>query len=96
MLFIIFLHFKTKGEDNVRKANPSLILAVNHVSYLDSILISVAIPFRFRYFPLHIMMWDFLYKVIFFVRFVGAIPVSKGVGLDISTAPFMVLRSDNI
>ena len=49
-LFIVFLHFKTKGEHNIRKANPSFILAVNHISYLDPVIILTAVPFRFRYF----------------------------------------------
>ena len=88
-LFIVFLHFKTKGEHNIKKANTSFILAVNHISYLDPMIILTAVPFRFRYFPFHFMMWDFLYNIFFFLRFMGAIPSRKGKGLEISTAPFI-------
>ena len=83
-LFRILLDFKIKGTDNLKKAGDSFILAVNHVSYLDPISVSLAMPFRFKYFPLFYMAYDYLYDILFFYRFVGAVRSNEGKDLDFS------------
>lgn len=88
-IFILFFNLKVKGINNLQKINKSFILASNHVSYLDPIFVGYSLPFKHKYFPLYYMMDDLLYKIIFFVRFLGAIPARKGQGLDVSIAPFL-------
>jgi len=55
LLFKIFFNFKVRGIGNLKKAGDSFIIAVNHVSYLDPISVPLAMPFRFKYFPLFYM-----------------------------------------
>ncbi|GJQ59837.1 MAG: 1-acyl-sn-glycerol-3-phosphate acyltransferase [Candidatus Scalindua sp. AMX11] len=85
IIFRIFLNFKVEGRHNLLKVGDSFILAVNHVSYLDPIAVSVALPFRSKYFPLFYMADDYFYKVLFFYRFVGGIRARKGVDLELSS-----------
>ena len=83
-LFRILLDFKVKGTDNLKKAGDSFILAVNHVSYLDPISVCLAMPFRFKYFPLFYMAYDYFYDIFFFYRFLGAVPAHQGKDLELS------------
>ncbi len=89
LLFRIFLNFKIEGTDNLKKADTSFILAVNHVSYLDPISVFIALPFRLKYIPLFYMASDFFYKLLFFYRFVGAIRARKGRDLELSSRPLI-------
>mgnify|MGYP001592077383 CR=1 FL=1 len=90
LAFILFFSFEIKGITNLQKAEKPFILASNHISYLDPIFVGYAMPFKWRYyFPLYYMMDDLIYKIVFFVRFLGAIPARKGQGLDVSIAPFL-------
>ncbi len=92
LLFKIFLNFKVIGTDNLKKGGDSFIIAVNHVSYLDPISVSIAMPFRLRYFPLYYMASDFFYRVLFFYRFAGAVRAYEGRDLELSgRAPINLL-----
>ncbi|MCP5004777.1 MAG: 1-acyl-sn-glycerol-3-phosphate acyltransferase [Planctomycetes bacterium] len=83
-LFRCFLGFKVEGGHNLLKAGDSFILAVNHISYLDPMLVSVSFPFRSKYIPLFYMADDLFYKVLFFYRFVGGIRTRKSPDLALS------------
>jgi 1-acyl-sn-glycerol-3-phosphate acyltransferase len=88
-LFRIFLNFKVEGTDNLKKAGNSFILAVNHVTYMDPVLVCIAMPFRSKYIPLFYMASDFFYKVLFFYRFVGGIRARMGTDLELSSKPLI-------
>ena len=91
LLFRIFLNFKVCGTDNLKKCGDSFIIAINHVSYLDPISVSLAMPFRLKYFPLYYMASDYFYKVLFFYRFVGAVRAHEGRDLELSGRPLINL-----
>ncbi len=91
LLFRIFFNFKARGTDNLKKAGHSFILAVNHVSYLDPISVSIAIPFSLKYIPLFYSASDYFYKILFFYRFTGAIRAREGRDLELSSRPLINL-----
>lgn len=83
-LYRILFDFKVSGTDKLKKAGDSFILAVNHLSYLDPMAVSLSIPFRLRYLPLFYMAYDYLYDILFFYRFVGAVRSNEGKDLEFS------------
>jgi len=89
--FKIFFNFKVRGTDNLKKAGDSFILAVNHVSYLDPLSVPLAMPFRFKYFPLFFMAYDYFYDIFFFYRFLGAVRAHAGRDLELSGRPLINL-----
>ncbi len=89
LLFRVFLNFKVRGTDNLRKADNTFILAVNHVSYLDPVSAYIAMPFHLKYFPLFFMASDYFYKELFFYRFIGAIRAREGRDLELSGKPLI-------
>ncbi len=91
LLFKIFFNFKVRGADNLKKADGSFLIAVNHVSYLDPVSVFIALPFRFRYAPLYYMASDYFYRVLFFYRFVGAVRAHEGKNLELSGRPLINL-----
>ncbi len=88
-LFRILFNFKVEGTDNLKEAGDSFILAVNHVSYLDPVSVSIALPFRLKYIPLFYMADEYFYKVLFFYRFTGAIRARKSRDLELSGRPLI-------
>ncbi len=80
----ILFDFKVRGTDKLKKAGDSFILAVNHVSYLDPMAVSLSMPFRLKYLPLFYMAYDYLYDILFFYRFVGAVRSNEGKDLEFS------------
>ncbi len=88
-LFRILFNFQVKGTDNLKKAGDSFILAVNHVSYLDPVSVTIALPFRLKYFPLFYMADEYFYKVLIFYRFVGAIRARKSRDLELASRPLI-------
>ena len=91
LLFRVFFNFKVRGTDNLKKAGDSFILAVNHVSYLDPVAVSLAMPFYSKYIPLFYSASDYFYKILFFYRFSGAIPAREGRDLELSGRPLINL-----
>ncbi|MDR4506511.1 MAG: 1-acyl-sn-glycerol-3-phosphate acyltransferase [Candidatus Scalindua sp.] len=83
-LFRIFLDFKVEGTHNLLKTDDSFILAVNHISYLDPISVLISLPFRSKYIPIFYVADDYFYKILFFYRFTGGIPVRKSLDLESS------------
>ncbi len=95
LLFRMLFQFKVRGTGNLKEAGDSFILAVNHVSYLDPISVSIAMPFRLRYFPLYYMASDYFYKVLFFYRFAGAVRAYEGKDLELSGRALINLLAHN-
>lgn len=91
LLFRLLFNYKTSGTDNLKKAGNSFILAVNHVSYLDPISVSLAMPFRLQYFPLFYLASAYFYKILFFYRFVGAVRAYEERDLELSGRPLINL-----
>jgi acyl-[acyl-carrier-protein]-phospholipid O-acyltransferase/long-chain-fatty-acid--[acyl-carrier-protein] ligase len=91
LLFKILFNFKVRGTDNLKKAGDSFIIAVNHISYLDPLSVPLAMPFRFKYFPLFYMAYDYFYDIFFFYRFFGAIRAHAGRDLELSGRPLINL-----
>jgi 1-acyl-sn-glycerol-3-phosphate acyltransferase len=89
LLFKIFFNFQVRGTDNLNKADDSFILAVNHVSYLDPISVSLAMPFSLKYFPLFYSASDYFYKILFFYRFSGAVRARIGRDIELSSRPLI-------
>ncbi len=98
LLFRVFLNFKVRGTDNLKKADNTFILAVNHVSYLDPVSAYIAMPFHLKYFPLFFMANDYFYKILFFYRFIGAIRAREGRDLELSGRSLIeaLARGENI
>ena len=92
-LFRHFFNFKVRGTDNLKKAGDSFIIAVNHVSYLDPISVSLAMPFCLKYIPLFYSASDYFYKIFFFYRFSGAVRAHEGKNLELSGRPLINLLS---
>ena len=91
LLFRIFFKFTVKGIYNLKEAGDSFILAVNHVSYLDPISVSLSVPFHFKYFPLYYMAYDYFYDILFFYPFCGAVRAREGKDLELSARPLINL-----
>ncbi len=89
ILFRIFFNFRIRGIDNLKNSGDSFILAVNHVSYLDPVSVSIAMPFRLKYIPLFYSASDYFYKLLFFYRFTGAIRAQEGRDLELSSKPLI-------
>jgi 1-acyl-sn-glycerol-3-phosphate acyltransferase len=89
LFFRIFFNFKVRGTDNLKKADDSFILALNHVSYLDPVSALIVMPFDLKYFPLFFMASDYFYKILFFYRFTGAIRAREGRDLELSGKPLI-------
>ncbi|MCP4252645.1 MAG: 1-acyl-sn-glycerol-3-phosphate acyltransferase [Candidatus Scalindua sp.] len=98
LLFRVFLNFKVRGTDNLKKADNTFILAINHVSYLDPVSAYIAMPFHLKYFPLFFMANDYFYKILFFYRFIGAIRAREGRDLELSGRSLIeaLARGENI
>jgi 1-acyl-sn-glycerol-3-phosphate acyltransferase len=91
----ILFDFKVTGTDKLKKAGNSFILAANHVSYLDPMAISLSLPFRLKFIPLFYMAYDYLYDILFFYRFVGAVRSNEGKDLEFSCRQLIdILASD--
>ena len=91
LLFRILFKFTVRGIYNLKEAGDSFILAVNHVSYLDPISVSLSVPFHFKYFPLYYMAYDYFYDILFFYPFCGAVRAHEGKDLEFSGRPLINL-----
>lgn len=80
-LFRVLFTYECEGAEKLPEAGPAVV-ASNHPSYLDPILLSLGVPR-----PIHFMAWDALFKVPVLgsmIRAFGAIPVDtrRGKGRD--------------
>lgn len=94
-LLVIFCHFKIKGRENLNNlTRPFIIAAAIHANYLDPLFLSVAFPFGTNFFPIRFMVFEKLVKIPIIgsiLRFYGAVPVIKKIGLSKSLEPFSAL-----
>lgn len=80
-LFRVLFSYDCVGEDSIPAQGPAVV-AANHPSYLDPLLLSLQVPR-----PIHFMAWDALFRVPLLgavMRLFGAIPVDvrPGQGRD--------------
>jgi 1-acyl-sn-glycerol-3-phosphate acyltransferase len=80
-LFRVLFVYRCEGEENVPAQGPAIV-AANHPSYLDPLLLSLQVPR-----PIRFMAWDALFKVPLLgalIRALGAFPVDvrRGKGRD--------------
>jgi 1-acyl-sn-glycerol-3-phosphate acyltransferase len=80
-LFRVLFSYDCRGEEHVPAAGPAVV-AANHPSYLDPVLLSLQVPR-----PIHFMAWDALFRVPLLgalMRLMGAFPVDirKGRGRE--------------
>jgi 1-acyl-sn-glycerol-3-phosphate acyltransferase len=71
-LFRVLFEYDCRGEEHVPATGPAVV-AANHPSYLDPILLSLQVPR-----PIHFMAWDALFRVPLLgavMRLMGAFPV---------------------
>jgi len=94
VLTLLFWPIKTKGENNLIKES-SLILAANHVSYLDPIVLGVAVRRQ-----IHFIAKKEVFNIPilgFIIRSLGAIPVDRKKANPVSIKKsFLVLKKGNI
>ena len=94
ILTLLFWPIKTKGKKNLIKES-SLILAVNHVSYLDPIVLGVAVRRQ-----IHFIAKKEIFNIPilgFIIRSLGAIPVDRKKANPVSIKKsFLVLKKGNI
>ena len=84
-VFSKFFDFKIESEENLNKLKPSLIIASNHSSWIDSFLVATALPFDSKLYPIRFACWHKHYYKIRnfpFVVLFGAFPIKKGIGLE--------------
>jgi len=94
VLTLLFWPIKTKGQNNLIKESP-FILAANHVSYLDPIVLGVAVR-RQIYFIAKKEVFN-IPILGFIIRSLGAIPVDREKANPVSIKKtFLVLKKGNI
>jgi 1-acyl-sn-glycerol-3-phosphate acyltransferase len=77
VLFGIFYRLQIRGKENIPAGGP-VIIAPNHVSYLDPLLAGYGVPIRRR---VRSMAWDALFRIPVqgtMMRWLGAFPVAPG------------------
>jgi 1-acyl-sn-glycerol-3-phosphate acyltransferase len=93
-LFRVLFSYDRRGEEHVPATGPAVV-AANHPSYLDPILLSLGVER-----PIHFMAWDALFRVPLLgslMRVMGAFPVDvrKGKGREAyERAKALVLRGE--
>ena len=77
VLFIVFYRLRIRGKENSPADGP-VIIAPNHVTYLDPLLAGYGVPIRRR---VRSMAWDALFRIPVqgsVMRWLGAFPVAPG------------------
>lgn len=84
LLFIVYNRLSIQWEEELPRDGGSVIVAANHCSYLDPILVGVAFPRRLRYFAKEELFRPFLFGRI--IRILGAVPVSRADSVSAASA----------
>lgn len=85
LLAWVFLHLEIETEIDLKKLEGPLIIASNHISWIDPFLIGIPFHFNAKILPIHYTVLDkFYYKplILPFVWLVGSFPVKRKIGLD--------------
>ncbi|MCM8777584.1 MAG: 1-acyl-sn-glycerol-3-phosphate acyltransferase [Candidatus Omnitrophica bacterium] len=75
LLFKLFFCLEVKGKENIKDIGKSCIIASNHQSYLDPLILGIVFPRKLRYFSKRDM---FSIPILsFLIRHLGAIPIDR-------------------
>ena len=75
ILFKLFFYLEVKGKENLKGLGRSCIIASNHQSYLDPLILGFVFPRRLKFFSKRDM---FSIPVLsFLIRHLGAIPIDR-------------------
>lgn len=100
LLFKLFLGFEVKGKENLNDIKKPLLIVANHISYLDTLLIYVSLPFSRKFFPIRSIAWRLLLRVpvVNIVLIMGGTYfVHEGIGLDIALQkPLETLKNNGV
>ena len=80
-----FFSLKVEYQTDLKKLKGPLIIASNHASWIDPVLIGIVFPFNSKIFPTcYATWWKYYYFPLFtpLLWLVGAFPVRPRVGLD--------------
>ncbi len=95
-LFKFFLKYEATGKQNLSKVNSPIIIAVNHISFIDGFLLGAAFPFNSKLYPFYFAVSpNYYFSPIFkpFLWLYSSFPVFKGIGLEKSLRyPLRLLR----
>ncbi|MBN1445427.1 MAG: 1-acyl-sn-glycerol-3-phosphate acyltransferase [Candidatus Omnitrophica bacterium] len=77
LLFKFFFHLEVKGRENLADVGSACIVAPNHQSYLDPIVLGLALPIRLKYFAKADIFG--IPCLSFLIRHLGAIPIERDI-----------------
>lgn len=95
LIFKFFLHYQVKNQEGLKNTKPPLIIAANHVFFMDPFLIGAAFPFNSNVFPIRFATapkyyWSLLFP---FVWLLGTFPIYRKIGLAKSLkVPLKILK----
>jgi 1-acyl-sn-glycerol-3-phosphate acyltransferase len=96
----IFCHFEIRGQEHCRELRGPLIVTSNHPHQLDSYVLSAAMPFRNRIFPIRFLAYAHYVAMPILgtiIRVYGVISVTPGAGIEKSlAAPLRVLEERGV
>lgn len=109
VVFTVFCSLEIKGIDHVKQVRGNIIIASNHLSELDPLLIVACLPFFSRHIPviyvsnqkysyLHSKWKQIIYGGIFF-KMIGAYPVYRGLnnyGLSLKNHINVIQQGKNV
>ena len=82
-IFRFFLNFRVVGKENLKGLKGPLIVAFNHSSWLDPLLVNAVIPPTSKLVPVRFATWyKHYWKFLPFTFASGSFPVKKGQGLE--------------
>ncbi len=77
LLFKFFFHLEVRGKENLAGIGDACIVAPNHQSYLDPIVLGLAFPRRLKYFAKADIFN--IFGLSFLIRHLGAIPIERDI-----------------
>lgn len=90
-IFGFFLHLRIQKSPNVSEVKPPLIIAPNHLSFLDSLIIGAVTVDLPDVYPMHFMVKETIMRQPILgslLRFIGGVAIKREVGLKESLGGF--------